>query len=92
MTTPPGSTAGHDPVAEAGVDDVVAGLQFQRRPRVDRLAPGVRAGDGESQLVSRGRRRPPWRSVSSAGSSSMKREGRLRSARPNSRRSRAQVM
>ena len=33
-----------------------------------------------------------WRSVSSTGSSSMKREGRLRSARPNRRRSRAQVM
>jgi len=33
-----------------------------------------------------------WRAVSSTGSSSMKREGRLYSARPNSRRSLAQVM
>ena len=70
---------GDDALAEAGVDDVVAGAEAPRGPGSigrARAAPSAAASQPPAPPVE-----PPWRSVSSSGSSSRKREGRLRSAR-----------
>ena len=75
--------AGHDALAEGGVDDVVADVEGQRRARVG-------AGARVRHDVVCGR--PPRRRSAPAGSSSRKREGMLYERAPYSERVRANVM